>query len=537
MKATDDMPEGRDDNDEFGNPDPGPTTPDGVTPAATPSASPKPRRRRPKTEPPAPTPEPAQVVFEPEPYFEPPTQQELEEEAARRAQAQRDLDAQPWFQKHLAKPTQTWYVRRDGPAKGKGGKRVQTGICREPIRGKLTIDKISALMGGGSMSVTSDDPVGPNPPTWYPLDELLGEPINFDVLDGGSSPSADAIDAEIAKLGDAMGMPAAPADPEVEVYDPILKETIKVRKSLAADVQRKNQPPAPPREDSKLLDFLKEQQKRQEETSAVILRALTALLEKPSQAPSPPALTGDNPYKDMLALEQSRNDRALADLRAQILAMQNQPRPAGGDPMAMIGHILGAAKDLAGLSGSGAGPGSTALSAIDKIVGRTADALGTMWPSIAGPFNAALWNIAWTAPFGGMPPGGIPAQPTAPQITGPTAAGASPTPVPAPPVTTPQEQERMFSGIKQAVDKIGLMLDGKVTPEDAWATIRAVAPPAVIAQVQALASPAHVEVALTNLAMMPFMESQRDALLQQAKRATGDAKAIAERFVAIGRKG
>lgn len=95
----------------------------------------------------------------------------------------------------------------------------------------------------------------------------------------------------------------------------------------------------------------------------------------------------------------------------------------------------------------------------------------------------------------------------------------------------------MFSGIKQAVDKIGLMLDGKVTPEDAWATIRAVAPPAVIAQVQALASPAHVEVALTNLAMMPFMESQRDALLQQAKRATGDAKAIAERFVAIGRKG
>ncbi len=95
----------------------------------------------------------------------------------------------------------------------------------------------------------------------------------------------------------------------------------------------------------------------------------------------------------------------------------------------------------------------------------------------------------------------------------------------------------MMEGLRAALDLMGQVLDSKVTPEDAWTRIKAVAPPEAIAKIQTLSSAAHVEIALTTLAGMPFLADKRDVLLAAAKRATGDARAIAERFVQVVRGG
>lgn len=490
------------------------------------------RRRKTKVPPVATLPAPAETPpaeFPSEMFESAPTAPESVEPEFRQAPA--------WFEVENARPEALWWVRLEGPVTWEG-KRLVTGTINKPIHGRLTAEKIGDLVGTRSVCVTPDEPFGERKPRWY-------GPVEIATTDGRPKMGVETITAERAHIDDGLAdiekelkglaaeVHAPPPDPEVEVYDPVLHELVKCRKSVAPAVQRKALPPAPAA-DPKLLELLKEQReaaKEQRDTNAAILKTLAAMVDRLTAGPPTSAMmpAGENPWKDMLALEQRRNDQALSDLRAEIRSLQS--RSPGAEPVAMLGTILTAAKDLAGLAHGGGNPtGMAALSAVDKIIDRTSAALATVWPSAAPAFSQLLWNAAWA----------MPSAPAAPPLPPQPANGGQPAALPPPtavPQPNPQEQVRMLEGMRAAIDLMGQVLDGKVSPEDAWSKIKTVAPPDAIAKIRTLASAAHVEIALSTIAQMPLLADKREVLLAAAKRATGDARAIAERFVAVVRAG
>jgi len=436
-------------------------------------------------------------------------------------------------------PAQKWWLRRVGPKARGDGTEVQCGIYPQPVHGKLTVEAIFGRIGGGSIQVCAGDDPHVNDVEWLGPVEILGEPrVDID------------LDATRKRAAAQNAMPApAPArasedDPErlVEVYDAERGLFVKVPRSQAQAFGRPTKPAVDP-----ALAALLAEMRESNRQNADAIKALAERVAAPP-APAQPATPPGHDYltKELIGLLKSEraaareappaaaptglNPGELLRYALDALKPSAQPKPLEG-----INSILELAERLADMRS-----GRSSEDRFDKVFNKVSDGLGRFYSTAENPLMKILDRVAEAIPVAPPPAAGAPQiEHHADQGEGVAEAPASgisaaPKAAAAPRATAPAPQGlALLALVQKAADGFCDMLDGKVAPEAFWQELSANAPPQVLQQVREVDSAGAIEAALVKMAKHPVLATRAPRLREVARRATGDGRAIAERFVEL----
>lgn len=472
-----------------------------------------------------------------------------------------------WFRHFTSLGSKTaWHVKRVGPAYDSMGNPVNCGVYPNVIPGLMSPKAIYDRLGGGEYMVAVASSSGNEDELrWMGPVVILGDPLRQIDLDSRRPQNQPAGWPHFGGTGDfgpgggGFDGPGGPNEQMVEQYDaergckilvpasslqrqrmdPIVMRLLEENKRLQqqmADFMKqtadKASAPAQQQQDSPFR-FLMEAEKerlaadrarydyelriKQEEAKAAKEQALRDAEEKSRQRQHELSLAKEQLDRERESAKAERERAERKEETFQRFLLETVTKKGSDDPLKGVAGILAIAKDLSNVLTGGGGEPATVM---ERLMEKAGTALEKLAPALEEPLRKLLNRMAdgqaRMLPNGQQQPRPTPAPAAAPKAPAPTA----------------EDLNAMVQGITNLVELLGIVLDGKHAPEDAWEKVKDMIPDRIKQQVTTLKNADELVTGLQKMAAHPLLTEKKPELERLAALAGGTARELAERFVA-----